>query len=299
VSRTAPILLFRAGGRLHVGHVAVGNGVAGLIQRRADDPDCSFTATSLAAGDAVHGANAGGLVCAAVDHPGHPLVAAVLGGADGAEEAAAMLRVLPGEVSRSVSLLLADAETALVATVQPGGQVEVHGAAVEDRGEAGLAELLTAVRAVEPEPEPGATPAAALAAVLERDCSPALHVALGPPGCAVFLRLFPGMELVPDLAAAPEGTPLARLAAAVAQTTSTDVELRRRARERLDRAEREALREGEEAERMAALMDSHTDDRGAMMRRMVGQAHAAELARLALEELAVPAPRGGGGGPRL
>jgi hypothetical protein len=107
------------------------------------------------------------------------------------------------------------------------------------------------------------------------------------------------MELVPELVASPEGAPLARLAAAVAQTTASDAELRRHARRRLDEAEAAALREGAEAERMAALMDGHTDDRGAAVRRLVAQAHAAELARRALEELAVPAPPGAGSGPRI
>jgi hypothetical protein len=97
------------------------------------------------------------------------------------------------------------------------------------------------------------------------------------------------MELIPEVSASPEGAPLARLAAAVAQATSTDAELRHAARVRLDRAEAEALREGEAAERMAALMDGHTDDRGAAVRRLVAQSHAAELAGAALQELAVPA----------
>jgi len=170
---------------------------------------------------------------------------------------------------------------------------------VEEGVAATLAAVLAAIRRAEPPPQPGATPAAGLIALLPRDDSPALHVALGPPSCAVFIRYWPGMELVPEVSASPEGARLARLAAAVAQTTSTDPELRRAARERLDRAEAESLHEGEAADRMAALMDEHTDDRGAAVRRLVAQSYAAELARRALEELAVPAPPGGKAGPRL
>jgi hypothetical protein len=299
VSATAPAVLLREGRRLLVGHIAVGNGVAGLIQRRVDDPARSFTATVLGGGEPVHGANAGGLVCAVLDAAGHPLVPMLLGGADAAEDGVAMLRTLRGELSRAVTLLLADAHAALLATVGAEG-VEVGAAAVEEVAEGeGVSLLLARLREVEPPPEPGATPAAALAAVLDPGEPPALHVALGPPSCSVFVRYWPGTELIPEVSAGPEGAPLARLAAAVAQTTSTDAELRRRARDRLDRAEAEALHEGEAAERMAALMDDHTDDRGAAVRRLVAQSHAAELAAAALNELAVPAPPGSRTGPRL
>jgi phosphoribosyl-ATP pyrophosphohydrolase len=282
-----------------VGHIVVGNGVAGLIQRRADDPARSYTAAVLDSGEPAHGANAGGLVCAVLHGAtGHGLVAAVLEGADSAGEVAALLEAQPQPMARPVTLLCADEDDVLTLTVGPEG-VEVTTAAVEDDADADLPALLASLRAAEPSPQPGATPAAGLAVLLGRGEPPALHVALGPPSCSVFIRYWPGMELTPEVSAAPEGAPLARLAAAVAQTTGTDPELRRAARDRLDRAEAEALREGREAERMAALMDEHTDDRGAAVRRLVAQAHAAELARHALEELAVPAPIRGRAGPRL
>jgi hypothetical protein len=298
VPATAPVVLLRGDAGLLVGHLAVGNGVGGLIQRRAGDPARSFTATVLGSGEPVHGANAGGLVCAALDAGGHSLVAAVLEGADGADEAAAMLRTLPSAAGPEVMLLLADAETALLAYVGERG-VEVRAAEVGHAEGDGVVALITGLRAAEPPPEPGATPAAALAAVLQRQGPPAVHIALGPPCCSVFIRYWPGMELIPEVSASHEGATLARLAAAVAQTTATDPELRRKARERLDRAEAEALHEGEEAERQAALMDAHTDDRGAAVRRLVAQSHAADLARQALEELAVPAPPGSRTGPRI
>jgi hypothetical protein len=296
----APTVLLRGVDCLLVGHVAVGNGVGGLIQRREDDPELSYTATVLG-GEPVHGGNAAGLVCAALDLPGHPLVASLLEGADSAGEAAAMLEALPVQARRTVTLLLAAATTALRAAVgERGVAVEpAEPGGGEATGNADLPALLAALRAAEPPPHPGSTPAAALAAVLSRRRPPALYIALGPPSCSVFIRYWPGTELVPDVAASPEGAPLARLAAAVAQTTATDPELRRAARRRLDLAEAEALREGEAAERMAALMDEHTDDRGAAVRRLVAQSHAAELARQALEELAVPAPPGSRAGPRL
>ncbi|HXA30454.1 MAG TPA: hypothetical protein VN193_17100 [Candidatus Angelobacter sp.] len=290
----SPFVVLRGDGCLLVAHIAVGNGVAGLVQRRAEVADCSYTATSLL-GEPVHGANAAGLVCAVLDHPGHPLVTGLLGGCDGVGEAVAMLGTLAPGPSRPVALLLADHGQAVVARLR-GGYAAVEAAGAIEAPGATLDTLIAAVRAAEPAPRPGATPAAGLAAVLRRDAPPGLHVALGPPSCSVFVRYWPGMELTPEVSAAPEGAALARLAAAVAQTTSTDAELRRGARARLDRAEAEALAEGEAAERMAALMDEHTDDRGAAVRRLVAQSYAAGLARQALEELAVPAPPRGGVG---
>jgi surface antigen len=159
--------------------------------------------------------------------------------------------------------------------------------------------LVADLRDAEPSPHQGAAPVAAIAAQLHPDEPPRLHFALGPPSCAVFIRHWPGLQLVPEASATPEGAPLARLAAAVAQTTATDPDLRAAARRRLDRAEAEALREGEAAEAMAWRMDADTDDRGAAVRRLVAQAHAAGLARQALEELAVPAPPGSRPGPVL
>jgi len=293
----APPLLLRAPGRVLVGHLAVGNAVAGLMQRRSDDPARSFTATLLGAGEPVHGANAGGLVCAALDVPGHALVAAVLAGADDAGEAVALLEALPAKPRRAVTLLLADEANALVASVSPDAvlvRAAAFGGVATDRSS-----VFAALREAEPPPEPGAAPAAALAAVLARDAPPELYIALGPPGCSAFIRYWPGVEQVPDVSASPEGAPLARLAAAVAQATGSDGELRGRARARLDLAEFEALREADAAESMAALMDEHTDDRGAAIRRLVAQSYAAGLVGEALEELAVPASRGGDPGPRL
>jgi len=268
-----------------VGHVAVGNGVAGLVQRRGDDPSLSYTATVLGPVDeAVHGGNASGLMCAALGVGGHALVRGLLVAAHGVDEAVEWVR--SREPGRSGRLLVADALQAVVLTI--GGEVEEVSA--EEADGDGLAALILRLRGVEPPPQEGATPAAGLAAVLTPDEPPRLHIALGPPCCAVFIRYWPGMEVTPEVSASPEGSTLARLAAAVAQTTATDPDLRSAARDRLDAAEADALREGEAAERMAALMDEHTDDRGAAVRRLVAQSYAAERALAALEELAVPAP---------
>ncbi len=297
------VLVRRDGGGWLVGHIGTGNGVAGLVQARSEDAALSYTATVLAGHEPVHGGNAGGLVCAALDGgpAGRQLVIEVLSRAASVEAAGEVLGALPVEQRlHEVTLLLVDAARAAIGSVTAGGvqMAEAEGAGHPGESPAGpgapleqLAALLARVRAIEPPPADGAAPAAGLAALLVPGEPPRLHLALGPPSCAVFIRHWPGMELVPEESAGPEGAPLARLAAAVAQLSSGDSQLRRAARDRLDAAEAEALREGEAAERMAARMDADTDDRGAAVRRLVAQSHAAELARAALEELAVPVQR--------
>jgi hypothetical protein len=313
----APVVLLRRAGRVLVGHVAVGNGVAGVMQRRGEDPSRSHTDVVVGAGLPLHGGNAAGLVCIALDAGGQALVPPALEGAGRAPEVAVALdraRLAGHDVMVHPGTLLAvDSAAAVVVEVREDGSVAARDAGIADTpGDERLGpddpaapvpasvELLVArLRQVEPKPQEGAAPVAALAAVLTDGEPPRLHLALGPPSCAVFIRHWPGLEVVPDETATPEGAPLARLAAAVAQTTGTDPDLRRTARERLDRAEAEALREGEAAERMAARMDADTDDRGAAVRRLVAQSHAVGLAKQALEELAVPAPPGSKPGPRL
>jgi hypothetical protein len=286
----SPVVLLRAAGGLVVGHVALGNAVAGAVQQRGTDGERSWTATVLGAGQPVHGGNDAGVVCAALDRAGHPLVRRVLQRADSV--AAALALLCPDAPARdplpSVTLLIADSASAVVAGAGDGGEPEAEPVDPEPV-EGSVATAIAALREREPAPDEGCTPAAGLVAVLAPGHPAALHLALGPPSCAVFVRHWPGMELTADESASPEGAPLARLGAAVAATTGSDSELRVAARARLDRVEAEALAEGEAAERMAALMDAGTDDRGAAVRRLVAQSHAVELAMAALQELAVPA----------
>jgi hypothetical protein len=280
---TSPLLVLRDGSSLLVGHIAVGNGIAGLVQRREDAGTQAYTATVLGSGEPVHGGNAAGLVCAALDAGGHPLVRALLERAEDVEGALGILQGLSPAERLPGRLLLADASRAVVSTED--GTDELDPPAGTE-----ITALIASLRTDEPTPHEGAIPAAALAAVLSPDEPVKLHIALGPPSCSVFLRLWPGFEVTPEVSATPEGAPLAREAAAVAHLTATDPALRRQARQRLDRAEAETLHEGDQAERMAALMDAHTDDRGAAVRRLVAQSYAAEIAQQALTELAVPAP---------
>jgi hypothetical protein len=285
----SPIVRRRGAEGLLLGHIAMGSGVAGAVQQRGTEGALSWTATVLGSGEPVHGANDAGVVCAALDRGGHVLVRWLLERADSVAAAAALLAggVPNQDPLPRVILLVADAGGVMVADLTGEGEPEIEPLAPEP-GEPELSNAIPTLRGREPAPEEGRVPAAGLVAVLERGRPPELYLALGPPCCGVFIRHWPGIELVPDETATPEGAPLARLAAAVADATTAQPDLRAAARARLDRAEAEALAEGEAAERMAARMDADTDDRGAAVRRLVAQAHAAELARAALEEVAVP-----------
>jgi hypothetical protein len=293
MSAISPLVVLRGEGRVLIGHLAVGNGIAGLVQRRESADAQAYTATVLGTGEPVHGGNAAGLVFAALDGGGHPLVRVLLERAESFDTAIRVLQGLTVAERLPGRLLLADAAHAAVVSETAVEEFEASA------GNGALTTLIASIRALEPPPHEGAIPAAALAAVLTPDEPPQIHVALGPPCCSVFIRLWPGFELIPELSATPAGAPLAREAAAVAQLTSTDPALRRAARLRLDRAEAEALQEGEQAERMAARMDADTDDRGAAVRRVVAQSYAAGIAQQALDELVVPAPARPNRGPRL
>lgn len=276
-------------------HLALGNGVAGLVHRRGEP---ASLLTMLGVGEAVHGCNDAGLVCAVVDGGAHPLVRRVLERATGVDAALALLGDEPVAPGHALRLLVADAGRAVTIAMQPSDALDVEPVAppVEP---ASIVAAIADLRAREPAPVEGCAPVAGLVALLTAGEAPRVWIALGPPSCSVFVRHWPGMEVVPDAAAAPEGSVIARLAAAVAETTATDADLRAAARTRLDAAEAAALEEGDAAERMAQRMDADTDDAGAAVRRLVAQAHAVELARAALEELAVPAPPGSYAGPRL
>jgi hypothetical protein len=278
-----------------VAHLALGNGVAGLTQRRGGP---ASTITLIGGGEAVHGCNDAGLVCAVVEGDAHAVVRRVLDGATGVDSALRLLHETPVALGHPLRLLVGDAERVVNVALHPQGGIDVEPAEA-DGGDDGLSSAIAHLRAREPEPREGAAPAAGMVALLAPGEPPRLWLALGPPSCSVFVRFWPGMEVVPDASASPEGSLIARLAAAVAETTATDPELRAAARTRLDAAEAAALEEGEAAERMAARMDADTDDAGAMVRRLVAQAYAVDVARTALEELAVPAPPGSKPGPRL
>jgi len=290
--RVSPVVCRRDGERLIVGHVALGNAPAGALQRRGGEGERTWTGTGLGPGEPVHGGNDAGFVCAALDGGGHVLVRLLLDRAGSVEAARLALAEAEMRPRVRVSLLLADAGGAEEVSVDSAGIAEVRALQPElpAAEEASVAALAATLRAHEPRPVEGRAPVAGLVAVLSPGEPARLYIALGPPSCSVFVRHWAGLELVPDESAGPEGSPLAKLAAAVAEATEGDADLRSAARARLDRAEAEALAEGEAAERMAARMDADTDDRGAAVRRLVAQSHAVELALAALRELAVPAP---------
>ena len=120
----------------------------------------------------------------------------------------------------------------------------------------------------------------AIAARLDA-AGPTLLVCLGPPTCGVFVRQWPGIPPPPPLTGGGDTPPpLGSLAAAIAAVPARDG-----IAAGLAAAEAETLAEGDEAERMARIMDTAGDDHGAEVRRALAQAYAADLAASAVERL--------------
>jgi hypothetical protein len=136
--------------------------------------------------------------------------------------------------------------------------------------------------------------AAALAARLG-GAGPEVLLCAGPPHCGVAIRYWPGIDVAPQTAQLADLSQ--RLAAAVADRPELLTEVERA----LSPVRAQVLDEGDDAERLAALMDRDGDDRGGEVRRGVAQFRALGLAVAALQSLvdrlcsgagtAGPAPR--------
>jgi hypothetical protein len=262
---------------------------AGMVGDRGPRHDAAGGAT---AAGIHHGVNRRGLLVACA--PGGPVAAAglagaALGHADGAGEAEALLVAAAPELSGPDLVWLADADGGCCLELGPGGtrRRPLGPTAGADGG-------LAAVRAALRDPvgdgrwSPGTQPAraSALVARLGDGAGPVLLVCLGPPVAGVFLRQWPGVPAPPPLSWAGDRPPLlGTLAAALARAAEADPERRHRVEATIARVEAEALAEGDEAERMARVMDAAGDDHGAEVRRALGQAHAAGLAVAAMEAL--------------
>lgn len=127
---------------------------------------------------------------------------------------------------------------------------------------------------------------ATLVAVGEPDRLPWVAVALGPPRTAIGVPCWPGVDIPAELSASAGGLPeLAVLADRVDRAIDEGRLAAEHARSLLAEAEAACLAEGWEASRLSALMEAAGDDRGAEVRRGVGSAHAAAIARTALRRL--------------
>jgi hypothetical protein len=225
-----------------------------------------------------HGVNRCGLLAACT--PAGPvaragLAGAVLARAAGVEEAAELLGSAAAAIDGPDRVWLA----------APGGgcRLELDGGRVrrhplpppppaQDEG-------LDRLRAVLRHRSTGGT-VSAIAARLDA-AGPTLLVCLGPPAGGVFIRQWPGIPAPPPLTGgAARPPPLGSMAAALAAAPARDG-----IAAGLAAAEAEALAEGDEAERMARIMDTAGDDHGAEVRRALAQAYAADLAAAAVERL--------------
>jgi hypothetical protein len=150
-----------------------------------------------------------------------------------------------------------------------------HPVPLADAAGAGLDTLRATLRR-----QASAGTVSAVAACLDAG-GPALLVCLGPPTAGVFVRQWPGLPAPPPLTGAADRPPLlGSLAASLAASP-----LAGGGAGHLAAAEAAALAEGEDAERLARIMDAAGDDHGAEVRRALAQSHAAGLAAAAIERL--------------
>jgi hypothetical protein len=109
---------------------------------------------------------------------------------------------------------------------------------------------------------------------------------LGSAISAIPLRVWPGHIVGPPAGAVEAATSrLGGLAEAVDTLVTRGTLTEAAVREALGAAGAAALAEGDDAERQAQLMDSHGDDAGAAVRRLVAQTYAGGLAEAALRAL--------------
>ncbi|MEA2670472.1 MAG: hypothetical protein QOG45_692 [Chloroflexota bacterium] len=239
---------------------------------------CHDAAGCATAAGVHHGVNRCGLLVAcapagAVARSG--LAGAVLARAAGVEEAAALLGSAAASLEGPDRVWLAGPGGGLRVELDGGGARRHPLPSPPPADDEGLDRLRAALR--------HRSTAGAVSAIAARldTAGPALLVCLGPPAGGVFVRQWPGIPPPPPLTGdADRPPPLGSLAGALAAVPADDG-----IAAGLAAAEAQALAEGDEAERMARIMDAAGDDHGAEVRRVLAQAHAADLAATALERL--------------
>ena len=270
--RSAQVVALRTGGLALFGGWAASPSawwsspaLAGAGPPRHDAAGCATSA-------GVHqGVNRRGLLVAC--GPAGPIVRAGLAGAvlahaDGVEEAVALISQAAAGLEAADRIWLADSGSVVCLDAGSGG-VEVHAEPLPGDAGGDLAGVCARLRAEAPG---GAV--SAIAARLDPE-GPALLVCLGPPRSGVFVPQWPGLPPPPPLTAADGPPLLGSLAGALAAAGAAAPDL--------DAVEAETLTEGEDAERLARIMDAAGDDHGAEVRRALAQSHAAALAVAGLE----------------
>ena len=217
-----------------------------------------------------------------------PLASRVLERAGSVSEALGLMRAaLVGSTDTDVALWLADGDRSMTVTTVSDG-IDVADAPPREPAAGDVHALIEGLRASSVnEPRPTLS---TLVAHLAADGIAAAFVCLGPPACGVFVRYWPGIEVGPLVAGSPDGPPeVAALSAALARGVDGGLIDPSAVRETLGEAEAATLAEGEDAERMARVMDAHGDRSGAEARRVVAIGYSVGIAREALRRLLGPA----------
>ena len=293
-SATEPDVVCRAApdAGVFVGHSAPGQGLARIVTARQTSPqDIALVGVGPLSGGIHHGINARGLVvgvCAGSRSTTGPLVSDVLERARSVSEALDVVRAaVDASTDTDVALWLADRDqSATVTTVSDG--IDVAHAPRREPVAGDVHAMIESLRARSVD-NPGAI-LSTLVAHLAADGTAAAFICLGPPACGVFVRYWPGIEVGPLVAGSPDGPPeVAAMSAALARGVDAGLINPSAVRERLDEAEAATLAEGEDAERMARIMDAHGDRSGAEARRVVAIGYSVGIAREALGRLLGPA----------
>jgi hypothetical protein len=290
-ARAAQVVVLRTGGLALVGGSA--SPVAWWRSASLEDGEPRHDAVACASAAGIHhGVNRCGLLLAA--DPAGPVVAcglagAVLGRAAGVEEAATLLAAAAPRLDGPDRVWLVDGRGGRCVELGPQGARLRELPAPEGTADRGLAAVRAALRDHGESGRchhGGLRGVSALAARLARRAEPVVAICLGPPCCGVFVRHWPGIPAAPPLTAAGDLPPLlGSLAEVLAGVTEADPERRPAVAGTLAGIEAEVLAEGDEAERMAVVMDAAGDDHGAEVRRALAQAHAAGLAAAAMEAM--------------
>ena len=225
--------------------------------------------TGAAAGDADAGAQLGRMTRRILEQAVDPAAAAALAAAELREARLPGASIHVAAAGRAVSLTLAGRDI----------RVDDTTASLRTVTAAWPRSILDRVSSDAAAPRPGRAPVVGALATRLGPARPEVLICLGPPQYGVAIRYWPGIDVAPQTAEL--GDLAARLAEAVHARPPVQVDVDRA----LVTVRAAVLEEGNEAARLAAIMDRDGDDRGAEVRRGVAQFHALELALDALRDL--------------
>jgi len=278
-------------GGVLLGHPVRGEGLRRVVVARQGSPqEIAVVGAGPLRGGLHHGVNARGLVLGVrAGSVAASLASSALERAGSVPEALDVVADgLDGTTENDVALWLVDRDQGAMVTAGSGGVGLVR----LPRPAAMPADLRALIQSLRVKDHSGDSPGtvSTLVAHLAADGTVAAHICLGPPRCGIFVRYWPGIEVGPAVAGSPDGPPeVAALAAALAARVDAGLVDPSVVRQALDSAEAATLAEGDEAERMARIMDDQGDHSGAAARRVVAVGHSLDIALEALRRLLGPA----------